>query len=145
MNKGVLQHAATTSQDQSSHSQSKLIARHLPHVKSIFTEEIEFDSKAQPLHKLSCSVEESVLEAILEHLACNNQITMNKDNSLTWIDAEDNEKLKKSYEMQFCCNGKTEKDNPKHFKRVYDMTLSTFDCVSILGQSVRSINSVNYA
>ena len=67
-------------------------------VEDLFRKHIEFDSKNELLAILNRSMKPSVLNVILARLAMDNKIMVNSDNnSLTWIYAEDNEKLKKSW------------------------------------------------
>lgn len=67
-------------------------------VEEFFREEIEFDSKSKLLRKMDCNMKASVLNVILARLVVDNKITINEDNSLTWIYAKDNKKLKKSWD-----------------------------------------------
>ena len=82
---------------------NKLVLKFNPTLKSIlkveelFRENIEFDSKSQLLRKMNGSMKAAVLNVILTRFLMDNKIIINDDKSLTWIYAEDNKKLKKSW------------------------------------------------
>ncbi len=68
-------------------------------VEDLFRKHIEFDSKNELWAILNRSIKPSVLNVILARLAMDNKIMVNPDdNSLTWIYAQDNARLKKSWE-----------------------------------------------
>ncbi len=101
--KDIVRHVDTMAYAQAIGALTKLVDRFNPTLKSIlkveelFREKIEFDSRTQLLRKMDGKMKASVLNVILAHLVINNKITINDDNSLTWIYAEDNKKLKKSW------------------------------------------------
>ena len=103
LEKNIVRHVDTIAYAQALGTLTKLVDRFNPTLKSIlkvedlFREEIEFDSKSQLLRKMNGSMKASVLNVILARLVMDNKITINKDNSLTWIYVEDNKKLKKSW------------------------------------------------
>ena len=99
----IVRHVETMAYGQALGTLTKLVERFNPTLKSIlkveelFREKIEFDSKNQLLREMNNSMKASVLNVILVNLVIDNKITINDDNSLTWIYAEDNAKLKKSW------------------------------------------------
>lgn len=67
-------------------------------VEDLFKKNIEFNSQSHLLRELKGSVNASVLNTIIAHFVAENKLVINDDHSLTWIDAEDNEKLNKAFE-----------------------------------------------
>lgn len=67
-------------------------------VENLFKKNIEFNSLNHLLHELKGSINSSALETIIAYLASENKIIVNDDYSLTWIDAEGNEKLNELFE-----------------------------------------------
>ena len=103
-NKDIVRHVDAITHAHGLGTLSQLVERFNPTLKSIlkveklFRKDIEFDSKSQLLRKMNGSIKTSVLNVMLARLVIDNKIMINKDNSLTWIYASDNKKLKKSWE-----------------------------------------------
>ena len=101
--KNIVRHVDFVSYATALSAMNKLVLKFNPTLKSIlkveelFRENIEFDSKSQLLRKMGGSMKAAVLNVILTRLVIEKKITINDDNSLTWIYAEDNTKLKKSW------------------------------------------------
>ena len=66
-------------------------------VEELFKNNIEFDSKNQILRELEGSMKAPVLNVILKYLKSIGKVIDNEDGSWTWIYADNNAKLKKSY------------------------------------------------
>lgn len=66
-------------------------------VESLFKDHIEFDSRSQLLRKLDGTMKSTILNTIIAYLAYQNKIVVNKDHSITWIDAQGNEKLNREF------------------------------------------------
>ncbi len=62
-------------------------------VEQLFKEHIEFNSRAHLLRELKGSMKAPILNTIIARLVCEDKLVINGDHSLTWIDAEGNEKL----------------------------------------------------
>ena len=66
-------------------------------VEELFKNNIEFDSKNQILRELEGSMKAPVLNVILKYLKSIGKVIDNEDGSWTWIYADNNAKLNKSY------------------------------------------------
>ncbi|MEX0656999.1 MAG: hypothetical protein WD154_05595 [Nitrosopumilaceae archaeon] len=67
-------------------------------VEDLFKKNIEFNSRSHLLRELKGSMKASVLNTIIAYFVAENKLVVNDDHSLTWIDAEGNEKLNKVFE-----------------------------------------------
>ena len=71
--------------------------RDIQKVEKLFKEKIEFDSKTSLRYELNSNMKISVLAEILNKLITENKVIEDGDGSLTWVFAENNEKLKQSW------------------------------------------------
>ncbi len=67
-------------------------------VENLFKKNIEFNSRSHLLRELKGSMKAPVLNTIIAHFVSENKLVVNDDHSLTWIDAEGNEKLNRVFE-----------------------------------------------
>lgn len=67
-------------------------------VENLFKERIEFNSRSHLLRELNGRMKAPILNTIIARLVSENKVVINDDHSLTWIDAQGNEKLNAQFD-----------------------------------------------